>query len=412
MVTYLWIAFGGALGSVARAWIGLAILRITGPQFPWGTILINIVGSFIIGFFGTLTATNGRFGVPADARAFVMVGICGGFTTFSSFSLQTLDLARDGRMGQASANIGLSLVLCLAAVAAGHYAAAGINTSGARIRATGGPGMGAVVLTILDQPDAAPGLLAAAERLLEIGGGGHIEALVVRTPPVSTIMPTEEVLTADREAEIRAEQENWAGQLRTIVEGWLPRGNTRTTDLKWIDVEGDLAQVVAAHGKRAGAVIVASCPQQKSERAWQGLHAALFDTGNPVLIVPPDHSGSFGRVVAIAWRDDERAMKAVLASLPILQRADRLHILQADDGAEADAVLRAMFHEHGLHAQTHVVPANNGATGERLLAMARQAGADLLVMGAYSHGEWREAMFGGVTQYMLSHADLPVLMRH
>jgi len=109
---------------MARAWLSLAVTRIAGPQFPWGTILINVVGSFIIGAFGTLTAHDGRFSAPVDVRAFVMVGICGGFTTFSSFSLQTLELARDGRVDQALGNIALSVVLCLLGVAAGHYGAA------------------------------------------------------------------------------------------------------------------------------------------------------------------------------------------------------------------------------------------------------------------------------------------------
>jgi CrcB protein len=127
MIGYLWIGLGGALGSIGRAWLAVTVARITGPQFPWGTILINIVGSFVIGFFGTLTASGSRFPAPADARAFVMIGICGGFTTFSSFSLQTLELARDGRMAQALGNIGLSVTLCLSAVAAGHYGAAAIN---------------------------------------------------------------------------------------------------------------------------------------------------------------------------------------------------------------------------------------------------------------------------------------------
>ena len=130
VLTYLWIALGGALGSVARASISVAMVRITGPYFPWGTILINVVGSFVIGFFATLTGPAGRLPVPADARAFVMVGVCGGFTTFSSFSLQTLELARAGRPGQALANIGLSVLLCLAGVAAGHYGATGMNGAG------------------------------------------------------------------------------------------------------------------------------------------------------------------------------------------------------------------------------------------------------------------------------------------
>jgi len=127
MIGYLWIGLGGALGSIGRAWLALTVARITGPQFPWGTILINITGSFVIGFFGTLTASGSRFVVPVDARAFVMVGICGGFTTFSSFSLQMLELARDGRMPQALGNIGLSVMLCLSAVAAGYYGAATVN---------------------------------------------------------------------------------------------------------------------------------------------------------------------------------------------------------------------------------------------------------------------------------------------
>lgn len=127
MIGYLWIGLGGALGSIARAWLALTVARITGPQFPWGTILINIIGSFVIGFFGTLTASGSRFAVPVDARAFVIIGLCGGFTTFSSFSLQTLELVRDGRIAQALGNIVLSVTLCLSAVAVGHYGAAAIN---------------------------------------------------------------------------------------------------------------------------------------------------------------------------------------------------------------------------------------------------------------------------------------------
>jgi CrcB protein len=126
-LTYFWVGLGGALGSIGRYWMAMAVAMVTGSAFPWGTILINILGSFIIGFFGTLTTSGGTLTVPSDARVFVMVGICGGFTTFSSFSLQTLDLAREGRWGPALGNIGLSVALCLLAVTAGYAAAAWIN---------------------------------------------------------------------------------------------------------------------------------------------------------------------------------------------------------------------------------------------------------------------------------------------
>jgi CrcB protein len=117
---YLWIALGGALGSMTRFWLAALVAEIMGPQFPWGTILINIVGSFVIGFFATFTGPGGRLIASFNARAFVMVGICGGFTTFSAFSLQTLDLARENHWAQAGGNVVLSLVSCLLAVWAGH----------------------------------------------------------------------------------------------------------------------------------------------------------------------------------------------------------------------------------------------------------------------------------------------------
>ena len=124
-MTYLWVGLGSALGGMARHWMTIAMIRLAGPEFPWGTILINVAGSFVIGFFGNVT--DGRFDVPVNARVFVMVGLCGGFTTFSAFSLQTLDLARDGRWSLAAANIVLSVLLCLAAVAVGHGMAQLLN---------------------------------------------------------------------------------------------------------------------------------------------------------------------------------------------------------------------------------------------------------------------------------------------
>jgi CrcB protein len=124
--TCLLVAAGGAVGTLARYLISVAALPIS-QSLPWGTIVINILGSFIIGLFGTLTLANGRFPVSDDARLFVMVGICGGFTTFSSFSLQTLDLLRSGATIRALANIIVSVVLCVCAVAVGHLIAAHFN---------------------------------------------------------------------------------------------------------------------------------------------------------------------------------------------------------------------------------------------------------------------------------------------
>ena len=116
------VALGGAVGSVARFVAALAAAPVSGT-LPWGTIVINVVGSFAIGAFAAFTTADGRHPASDDARAFVMIGLCGGFTTFSAFSLQTFDLMRDGATLRAMLNVGLSVVLCLGAVAAGHAAA-------------------------------------------------------------------------------------------------------------------------------------------------------------------------------------------------------------------------------------------------------------------------------------------------
>ncbi len=120
------VALGGALGTVGRYLLALAMAPIS-QGVPWGTVVINIVGSFVIGFFGTLTLAQGRFPVPDLLRLFVIVGLCGGFTTFSSFSLQTLDLLRAGAINRALVNVGASVILCLCAVALGHAIAARLN---------------------------------------------------------------------------------------------------------------------------------------------------------------------------------------------------------------------------------------------------------------------------------------------
>ena len=124
--TCILVMIGGALGTLARYAISVAAAPISG-NLPWGTIAINVAGSFLIGFFGTLTLAYGRFPASEGARLFVMIGLCGGFTTFSSFSLQTLDLLRNGAPVRAAVNIGVSVVLCVAAVAVGHAIAARLN---------------------------------------------------------------------------------------------------------------------------------------------------------------------------------------------------------------------------------------------------------------------------------------------
>jgi len=118
MLAYLWVALGGALGSVARFWINGLVIDKTSATFPWGTLAVNVTGSFIIGIIGALAIPEGRLDSSSRqfATQFLMIGVCGGYTTFSSFSLQTLNLLRDREWLYAGGNVILSVVLCLIAV--------------------------------------------------------------------------------------------------------------------------------------------------------------------------------------------------------------------------------------------------------------------------------------------------------
>jgi CrcB protein len=116
MFSYIVVMLGGALGTGARFWASGLIAERAGEFFPLGTLIVNITGSFAIGFFTAFTDPDGRFLLSPRFREFFMVGICGGYTTFSSFSLQTLDVIRDGDWFKAGLNTLLSFACCLAAV--------------------------------------------------------------------------------------------------------------------------------------------------------------------------------------------------------------------------------------------------------------------------------------------------------
>jgi len=133
-LAYLWVALGGALGSVARFWLNgfVSDKFVAGGTFPLGTLVVNIVGSFVIGVLGALTAPEGN--MPPQSRAFatqfLIIGVCGGFTTFSSFSLQTLNLLRDREWLYAGGNVLLSVVLCLLATWIGFVLGLALTSKG------------------------------------------------------------------------------------------------------------------------------------------------------------------------------------------------------------------------------------------------------------------------------------------
>lgn len=129
MMTYLWVALGGALGSVGRFWLSGVVATRYGESFPMGTLVVNVSGSLVIGFLAALSAPEGRLLPSPGLRQFLMLGVCGGYTTFSSFSLQTLNLLRDREWLYAGGNVLFSVGLCLVAVWLGYLLGAAVSSA-------------------------------------------------------------------------------------------------------------------------------------------------------------------------------------------------------------------------------------------------------------------------------------------
>jgi len=128
-LAYFWVATGGALGSVGRYWLSGIVASRVGETFPWGTLVVNVSGSLVIGLLAALTEPEGRLLASPGFRLFFMIGVCGGYTTFSSFSLQTLNLLRDGEWLYAAGNVLLSVILCMIGVWIGYLLGAAFNSA-------------------------------------------------------------------------------------------------------------------------------------------------------------------------------------------------------------------------------------------------------------------------------------------
>ncbi len=375
-LAYVLIAIGSALGGVSRAWVALAVARLAGPAFPWGTILINVAGSFVIGFFAAISVSNGRWPLPLDARAFIMVGFCGGFTTFSSFSLQTLELARDGRALQALGNIVVSVAVCLLAVAAGFYGAKALSPPDQTASAL--PATPLPVIALIDGSESAAVVLQAAARLASLTRG-EAETIALTAPPAGAIL------------------------LRQPAAYRLSEKVDTSEEISTTEREVRDAMAAIEASARGGAMIVVTP---------DALYPPVFVSQNPVLVVPPDTQPGWGRIVAIAWKNDGRALRAVQASLPILRQADWVHLIHAAAQPSDTQTIASFLHNAGIPAETHVLPLDGVPISARILAQVHALQADLLVMGAYAHQQWQEGLRGGVTRYMLLHADIPLFMRH
>ena len=273
--------------------------------------------------------------------------------------------------------------------------------------------MADVILVALTRPETAATLLDAAWRLASLIGNAAINVLAPRDPIQVSALAAEMLMNeADSVVALQEHEHERIMALKTAFDRWTADSPDGARMAHWIEASGGAAAMIGERGSRAD-IIVAAQPDEGDRLARQTFNAALFGTGRPVLMVPPGWSSTvIGRCVAIAWRDEKRAVSALIPALRYLTHPEQVHLLMGvREGAEPPTTPRILL-EHGIRAELHVLPIGSQPFGQTLLDKTQQLSADLLVMGAYAHSPLRELILGGVTRYMLTHADLPVLMRH
>jgi len=172
--------------------------------------------------------------------------------------------------------------------------------------------------------------------------------------------------------------------------------------------------MVAARGRLADLIVLARPADADDVEPSLSLHAAITDTGRPVLMLPPVAAPTIGSTVAVAWNGSAPCARALSEALPLLAEARRVVLFNADDellGPDAEAARRYLAW-HGVAAEVHSLKAGSASAGEALLQAAGDIGADLLVMGAYTRSRIRRLIYGGVTRDVLELAELPVLLVH
>ncbi|MBO6521117.1 MAG: universal stress protein [Rhodospirillales bacterium] len=184
--------------------------------------------------------------------------------------------------------------------------------------------------------------------------------------------------------------------------------------ISWSVADGRQADVIGVQGRLASVVAVAQ-PDHDSNLGQNTLEAALFNTGRPVLMCPKTPVTSLDNNVAIAWNGSAESSRAVAACGSIIAEAKKVTVLAAEDAENLELSAEDLIvhlKDHEIDATATVVTSKGSSIGESVLKAAKDSGADLLIMGAYGRSRGRSLVMGGVTQWIIDHTDLPVLLVH
>ena len=229
----------------------------------------------------------------------------------------------------------------------------------------------------------------------------------------------EDIIETSRKAADEAEKTARAAAAEAARDIGVPeadRGDPGKATMRIRTRAGRAADMVAQESRLADLVVVADAAARDQGSGPNALETCMLAEGRPVLLAPAKTPDAIGTHAAIGWDESGEAANAVTAALPFLTSARKVTIICIDEDGVSDApgakALAEYLLLHGITADIRLVQEDNRNTGEVLLAEAGALGADLLVMGGYSHSRLRELVLGGVTRHIRSNATIPVLMAH
>jgi nucleotide-binding universal stress UspA family protein len=266
---------------------------------------------------------------------------------------------------------------------------------------------GAAVLVVLDRAETAAACLRAAADAARALPSPRIEALHIRMDPAGSLeLP--DVMTPRYEAAIAARSMAEGAPVRAAFDAW--QAEAQPNDACWMEVTASPAAAIRERGGLAALIVLARPAEATHPADAAGFDAAVFETGKPVLVVPPGAAAPFGRHLAVGWRDAPATRRSLAALRPWLMAAETVSVIAVADGAVA---LPADWTAGNLPAGAalHVVPPGGRSDGDALLRAAAALGTDGLAIGAYRRGRLMERLFGGVTADALRDAAMPVLMQ-
>jgi len=224
-------------------------------------------------------------------------------------------------------------------------------------------------------------------------------------------IPAVERKIAENEKRSRSLFENF------MQEHGVPRGgDTKTLSSGWLANAPEGDHFVGSHGRVFDVIVLGKPGRDPKGPRMTTLEAGLFESGRPVLIAPITPQPQMGTNVLIAWNCSTEQARVTAFAMPILKRANRVIVMTVEGGAPVPGPtgeqLCRYLQLNEIPAKPLTIGLDGRLTGEAILAHARALGCDLLIKGAYTQSRWRQMIFGGTTRYILSNADLPVLMAH